>query len=81
LLIYHKIFASMIIWMLISGLVALGSGVDALVPMALIGILVARELTEGLLTRAARKRFAIMIFVGTILFSAVVANRVWPYVS
>jgi hypothetical protein len=81
LLIYHKIFASMIVWMFVSGLVALGSGVDALVPMALIGILVARELTEGLLTKAARKRFGAMILAGTVLFSIVVANRVWPYVS
>jgi hypothetical protein len=77
LLISQKIFLSVLVWTVISILISLSAGVEVLVTLVLIGLLVARELTDGFLTKDLRDKMDMFIYAGLILFVIVVVRRVW----
>jgi len=80
-LISQKIFASMLVWTVISVLISVAAGIEVLVTLELIGLLVIRELTDGFLTRELRQRMDLFIYAGLLLFVIVVLRRVWLVVS
>lgn len=77
MLISQKIFLSVLVWTVISILISLSAGVEVLVTLVLIGLLVARELTDGFLTKDLRDKMDMFIYAGLILFVIVVVRRVW----
>jgi hypothetical protein len=77
LLISQKIFLSVLVWTVISILISLSAGVEVLVTLVLIGLLVARELTDGFLSKDLRDKMDMFIYAGLILFVIVVVRRVW----
>ena len=81
MLISQKIFASMLLWTVISILISVAAGIEVLVTLELIGLLVIRELTDGFLTRELRQRMDLFIYAGLLLFVIVVLRRVWLVVS
>ena len=81
MLISQKIFASMLVWTVISVLISVAAGIEVLVTLELIGLLVIRELTDGFLTRELRQRMDLFIYAGLLLFVIVVLRRVWLVVS
>ena len=76
LLISYKIFIAMLVWTTISALISLSSGIEVLVTLILIGLLVARELTDSFLTKELRYRMDFFIYAGLVLFVVVVLRRV-----
>ena len=80
-MISQKIFASMLVWTVISVLISVAAGIEVLVTLELIGLLVIRELTDGFLTRELRQRMDLFIYAGLLLFVIVVLRRVWLVVS
>jgi hypothetical protein len=81
LLVSHKIFISMLVWTIISILISLSAGIEVLATLELIGLLVIRELTDGLLTNETRQRMDFFIYAGLVLFVVVVLRRVWLVLS
>lgn len=77
MLISQKIFLSVLVWTVISILISLSAGVEVLVTLVLIGLLVARELTDGFLSKDLRDKMDMFIYAGLILFVIVVVRRVW----
>jgi len=72
----QKIFAGMVVWTFLSVFLAIYSEMSAMVALILIGLLVAHELTDGLLAKKAQVRLAIFIYPGLMLFALIVANKV-----
>ena len=72
----QKIFAGMVIWTFFSVFLTIYSEMSAMVALILIGLLVASELTDGLLAKKAQVRSAIFIYPGLMLFALIVANKV-----
>jgi len=81
LLVSHKIFIAMMLWTIVSVAISVSAGIEVLATLELIGLLVIRELTDGLLTSELRQRMDIFIYAGLLLFVAVVLRRVWLVVS
>lgn len=81
MLLSEKIFVAMAAWTAASIYIAMRSGTDLLVTLVLIGLLVTRELSDGVLPRSLRRRMAVFIFALLVVFAAVVANRVWAVIS
>jgi hypothetical protein len=52
-----------------------------LLTLEVIGLLVARELTDSLLTRELRDRMDFFIYAGLFLFMVVVVRRIWLVLS
>ena len=81
LLVSHKLFISMLVWTIASVAISLSAGIEVLATLELIGLLVTRELTDGLLTNQIRQRMDVFIYAGLLLFVVVVLRRVWLVVS
>lgn len=81
MLLSEKIFVAMAAWTAASVYVAMRSGPDLLVTLVLIGLLVTRELSDGVLSRSLRRRMGLFIFALLVIFAAVVANRVLEVLS
>ncbi|MEW5748748.1 MAG: hypothetical protein AB1793_08225 [Candidatus Thermoplasmatota archaeon] len=81
MLLSEKIFVAMAAWTAASVYVAMRSGTDLLVTLVLIGLLVTRELSDGVLSRSLRRRMAMFIYALLAVFAAVVANRVLEVLS
>jgi len=77
LLISHRIFIGLFIWTIISVLISLSAGVEVLVTLEVIGLLVAREFTDGLITSDLRDRLDFFIYAGLFLFIVIVLHRIW----
>lgn len=81
MLVSHKIFIGMLIWTVISVAISLSAGIEVLITLILIGLLVARELTDKFLMRDVRHRIDFFIYAGLVLFVVVVLHRVWLVLS
>lgn len=81
MLISHKIFLAMSVWTVVSVLISLAAGIEVLATLLLIGLLVVREFTEGLLSTELRQRMDMFIYAGLVLFVVVVLRRVWLVIS
>ena len=81
MLISQKIFVAMLVWTTVSILVSISAGVEVLVTLVLIGLLIIRELTDGVLAKELRRRFDFMIYGGLVLFVVVVVHRIWLVLS
>lgn len=77
MLISHRIFIGLFIWTIISVLISLSAGVEVLVTLEVIGLLVAREFTDGLITSDLRDRLDFFIYAGLFLFIVIVLHRIW----
>ncbi len=77
MLVSHKVFIALLVWTVISVLVSLAAGVEVLATLILIGLLVARELTDGFLPADLRSRLDFFVYAGLVLFVVVVVRRVW----
>lgn len=71
----------MIIWTIVSVLISISAGIEVLLTLEVIGLLVARELTDSLLTRELRDRMDFFIYAGLFLFMVVVVRRIWLVLS
>ena len=69
------------IWTLVSVLISLSAGLEVLATLELIGLLVIRELSDGILTKELRQRMDFFIYAGLMLFVVVVLRRVWIVLS
>lgn len=81
MLISEKVFLGMLIWTIVSVLVSISAGIEVLLTLEVIGLLVARELTDSLLTRELRDRMDFFIYAGLFLFMVVVVRRIWLVLS
>jgi len=81
LLISEKIFLGMFVWTIVSVLISISAGIEVLLTLEVIGLLVARELTDSLLTRELRDRMDFFIYAGLFLFLVVVVRRIWLVLS
>ncbi len=81
MLISHKIFIGLLIWTIISVLISLSAGLEVLVTLEVIGLLIAREFTDGLLTKDIQDRLDFFIYAGLFLFLVVVLRRIWLAVA
>ena len=77
MLVSHKVFIALLIWTVISILVSLAAGVEVLATLVLIGLLVTRELTDGILPAELRFKLDFFVYAGLVLFVVVVVRRVW----
>lgn len=77
MLLSHKVFLGVSVWTVASILVSLSAGIEVLLTLELIGLLVARELTDGLLGRELKDRIDYFIYAGLFLFAVVVVRRIW----
>ncbi|MDQ1371879.1 MAG: hypothetical protein QG582_794 [Candidatus Thermoplasmatota archaeon] len=77
MLLSHKVFLGVSVWTVASKLVSPSAGVEDLHTLELIGLLVARELTDGLLGRELKDRVDYFIYAGLFLFAVVVVRRIW----
>ena len=64
MLISEKVFLGMLIWTIVSVLISISAGIEVLLTLEVIGLLVARELTDSLLTRELRDRMDFFIYAG-----------------
>lgn len=71
----------MLVWTIVSILISISAGIEVLLTLEVIGLLVARELTDSLLTRELRDRMDFFIYAGLILFMIVVVRRIWLVLS
>lgn len=81
MLLSHKVFAGFAAWTVFSVLVSLSAGIEVLLTLELIGLLIAVELTSGLLTKDLRSRMEYFVYTGLLLFAVVVIRRVWIILS
>ena len=81
MLISEKIFLGMFVWTIVSVLISISAGIEVLLTLEVIGLLVARELTDSLLTRELRDRMDFFIYAGLFLFMVVVVRRIWLVLS
>jgi len=81
LLISEKVFLGMLVWTIVSILISISAGIEVLLTLEVIGLLVARELTDSLLTRELRDRIDFFIYAGLILFMILVVRRIWLVLS
>jgi hypothetical protein len=81
LLISEKVFLGMFVWTIVSVLISISAGIEVLLTLEVIGLLVARELTDSLLTRELRDRMDFFIYAGLFLFMVVVVRRIWLVLS
>ena len=81
MLISEKVFLGMLVWTIVSVLISLSAGIEVLLTLEVIGLLVARELTDSLLTRELRDRMDFFIYAGLVLFMIVVVRRIWLVLS
>ena len=81
LLISEKVFLGMLVWTIVSVLISISAGIEVLLTLEVIGLLVARELTDSLLTRELRDRMDFFIYAGLFLFMVVVVRRIWLVLS
>lgn len=81
MLISEKVFLGMLIWTIVSVLISISAGIEVLLTLEVIGLLVARELTDSLLTRELRDRMDFFIYAGLFLFMVVVVRRIWLVLS
>jgi len=81
LLISEKVFLGMLVWTIVSVLISISAGIEVLLTLEVIGLLVARELTDSLLTRELRDRMDFFIYAGLVLFMIVVVRRIWLVLS
>jgi len=72
----QKVFAWMVAWTFFSTLLAIYSELSAMVPLLLIGLLVAYNLTDGLLDMKIRTRIGMFIYPGFALFVIIVADKI-----
>jgi len=77
MLLTHKLFLGILIWTVLSVLMAASAGIEVLITLEIIGLLVARELCDGLLTNDVRDRLDFFIYAGLFLFLVVILRRVW----
>jgi len=71
----------MFVWTIVSVLISISAGIEVLLTLEVIGLLVARELTDSLLTRELRDRMDFFIYAGLFLFMVVVVRRIWLVLS
>jgi len=81
LLLSQKVFVGLAVWTVFSVLVSISAGLEVLLTLELIGLLIAVELTSGLLSRELRGRMEYFIYTGLLLFVVVVLRRVWLILS
>ena len=81
MLLSHKVFLGVAVWTFASVVIALSAGIEILLTLELIGLLVARELTDGLLGRELKDRLDYFIYAGLFLFAVVVVRRIWLILS
>ena len=81
MLISEKVFLGMLVWTIVSILISISAGIEVLLTLEVIGLLVARELTDSLLTRELRDRIDFFIYAGLILFMILVVRRIWLVLS
>ncbi len=81
MLLSQKVFVGLSVWTVFSILVSISSGIEVLLTLELIGLLIAVELTSGLLTKDLRNRMEYFIYTGLLLFVVVVLRRVWLILS
>jgi len=77
MLLTHKLFLGILAWTVLSVLMAASAGIEVLITLEIIGLLVARELCDGLLTNDVRDRLDFFIYAGLFLFLVVILRRVW----
>jgi len=80
-LIWQKLLVTMFIWTIVSILISLSAGLEVFVTLEIIGLLVVREFTEGLLPREMKDRFDFFIYAGLVVFVIIVIRRVWLALS
>jgi len=73
----HKLFITMLIWTMVSILLSISAGLEVFVTLEIIGLLVVREFTDGMLTRDMKDRFDFFIYAGLFVFVVVVIRRIW----
>jgi hypothetical protein len=81
LLLSQKVFVGLAVWTVFSVLVSISAGLEVLLTLELIGLLIAVELTSGLLSKELRSRMEYFIYTGLLLFVVVVLRRVWLILS
>ena len=72
----QRVFAWMVAWTFFAVLLAIYSELSAMVPLLLIGLLVAYNLTDGLLDLKIRTRIGMFIYPGFALFVMIVADKI-----
>jgi len=77
MLVSHKVFVALLVWTVISILISLAAGIEVLATLVLIGLLVTRELTDGVLPAELRWKLDFFVYAGLVLFIVVVVRRVW----
>jgi hypothetical protein len=80
-LIWQKLLVTMFIWTIVSILISLSAGLEVFVTLEIIGLLVVREFTDGLLPREMKDRFDFFIYAGLVVFVIIVIRRVWLALS
>ncbi|HUU07476.1 MAG TPA: hypothetical protein VMW88_03610 [Thermoplasmata archaeon] len=81
MLLSQKVFVGLAVWTVFSVLVSISAGLEVLLTLELIGLLIAVELTSGLLSKELRNRMEYFIYTGLLLFVVVVLRRVWLILS
>lgn len=81
MLLTHKLFLGILAWTVLSILMAASAGIEVLITLEIIGLLVARELCDGLLTNDVRDRLDFFIYAGLFLFLVVILRRVWIVIA
>lgn len=81
MLIWQKLLVTMFIWTIVSILISLSAGLEVFVTLEIIGLLVVREFTDGLLPREMKDRFDFFIYAGLVVFVIIVIRRVWLALS
>ena len=81
MLLSQKVFIGLSVWTVFSILVSLSAGLEVLLTLELIGLLIAVELTSGLLSKELRSRMEYFIYTGLLLFVIVVLRRVYLILS
>ena len=77
MLISHKLLITMFIWTIISILLSISAGLEVFVTLEIIGLLVVREFTDGILPKEMKDRFDFFIYAGLFIFVVVVLRRIW----
>lgn len=77
MLISHKLLVTMFIWTLVSILISISAGLEVFVTLEIIGLLVVREFTDGLLPKEMKDRFDFFIYAGLFVFVVIVIRRIW----
>ena len=77
MLISHKLFVTMIVWTLASILISISSGLEVFITLEIIGLLIVREFTDGLLSKEMKDRFDFFIYAGLFVFVVIVIRRIW----